>query len=153
MFGRLRGCCFFRVGGGHPLIEKLMGPGTPLQISNSTPLNLKVCCCVGQATRLHPPAPLHPPARTSGGCYNCGVHPQPHSYGSPISARWRVCHGAQLGIITAAAPTLLQPSRTASTVAWVDAMPQAFFQTAPGIEPPRGRFPRGALIIFRIASP
>jgi hypothetical protein len=45
--------------------------------------------------------------------------------------------GAQLGIVTAAAPTICQPSSTASTVAilaqgtkWADALPQAFFQTA-----------------------
>jgi hypothetical protein len=45
--------------------------------------------------------------------------------------------GAQLGIVTAAAPTTCQPSSTASTVAilaqgtkWADALPQAFFQTA-----------------------
>ena len=42
--------------------------------------------------------------------------------------------GAQLGIVTAAAPTTCQPSSTASTVAilaqgtkWADALPQAFF--------------------------
>ena len=45
--------------------------------------------------------------------------------------------GAQLGIVTAAAPSICQPSSTASTVAilaqgtkWADALPQAFFQTA-----------------------
>ena len=45
--------------------------------------------------------------------------------------------GAQLGIVTAAAPTICQPSSTANTVAilaqgtkWADALPQAFFQTA-----------------------
>ena len=45
--------------------------------------------------------------------------------------------GAQLGMMTAAAPTICQPSSTASTVAilaqgtkWADALPQAFFQTA-----------------------
>ena len=45
--------------------------------------------------------------------------------------------GAQLGIVTAAAPSICQPSSTASTVAilaqgtkWADALSQAFFQTA-----------------------
>ena len=55
--------------------------------------------------------------------------------------------GAQLGIVTAAAPTICQPSSTASTVAilaqgtkWADALPQAFFQTAAS-DSARGRKP------------
>jgi hypothetical protein len=78
-------------GSGHPLIEKLMSPGTPLQISNSTPLNLMVCCCAPERPgHTSAPAGPTPPA---GPCVW-----RLHGYGSPISARWRVCYpGLSLG--------------------------------------------------------
>ena len=128
-------------GSGHPLIEKLMGLGTPLQISNSTPLNLKVCCCVPERPgHTSAPAGPTPPA---GPC----VWRLLQLRCAPATVRLCVTHirtvagllpGAQLGIVTAAAPTTCRPSSTASTVAilaqgtkWADALPQAsYFQTA-----------------------
>ena len=107
-------------GSGHPLIEKLMGLGTPLQISNNTPLNLKVCCCVPERPgHTSPPACPTPP-------------PGPRVWRllrirrAPTTVRLWVTHvravagllpGAQLGMITAVAPTTSQPSSISSTVA------------------------------------
>ena len=135
---------------GHPLIEKLMGLGTPLQISNSSPLNLKVCCCVPEKPgHTSAPAGPTPPA---GPC----VWRLLRIRCAPTTVRLWVTHirtvagllpGAQLGMMTAAAPTICQPSSTASTVAilaqgtkWADALPQAFFQTAAS-DSARGREP------------
>ena len=127
-----------------------MGLGTPLQISNSTPLNLKVCCCVPERPgHTSAPAGPTPPA---GPC----VWRLLRIRCAPTTVRLWVTHirtvagllpGAQLGIVTAAAPTICQPSSTASTVAilaqgtkWADALPQAFFQTAAS-DSARGRKP------------
>jgi hypothetical protein len=137
-------------GSGHPLIEKLMGLGTPPQIFNSTPLNLKVCCCVPERPgHTSAPAGPTPPA---GPC----VWRLLRIRRAPTTVRLWVTHvrtvagllpGAQLGMITAAAPTTSQLSSIASTVAilaqgtkWADALPQAFFQTAAS-DSARGRKP------------
>ena len=97
-----------------------MGPGTPLQISNRTPLHLKVCCCVPEKPgHTSAPAGPTPPA---GPC----VWRLLRIRCAPTTVRLWVTHirtvagllpGAQLGMITAAAPTISQPSSTASTVA------------------------------------
>ena len=113
-----------------------MGPGTPLQISNRTPLHLKVCCCVPERPG-HTSAPAGPTPPT-GPC----VWQLLRLRCAPATARSWVTHiltvagllpGAQLGIITAAAPTPCQPGSTASTLAilaqgtkWADASASFF---------------------------
>ena len=126
-----------------------MSPGTSLQISNSTPLHLKVCCCVPERPG-HTSAPAGP-TPPIGPC----VWQLLRIRCAPATARSWVTHiltvagllpGAQLGIITAAAPTPCQPGSTASTVAilaqgtkWADAS-ASFFQTAAS-DPAKGSKP------------
>ena len=125
-----------------------MGPGTSLQISNSTPFHLKVCCCVPERP-VHTSAPAGPTPPT-GPC----VWRLLRIRCAPTTVRLWVTHirtvagllpGAQLGIITAAAPTPCQPGSTASTVAWLKVQSglmrlQAFFQTAAS-DPAKGSKP------------